>query len=75
MNAQRVPKGIQMGESKRDRTGSLEASWSALASCRPLGTLWEASWTPLGGLRALKIKVGIGSWPAQGHQGDWFPIV
>ena len=65
---------------------ALEASWRSLGGLlEPLKRLGRRrgsfqgrmgrSWTPLGGLRALKSKVGIGSWPAQGHQGDWFPIV
>ena len=65
---------------------ALEASWRSLGGLlEPLKKLGRRrggflgrmgrSWTPLGGLRALTSKVGIGSWAAQEHQGDWFRIV
>ena len=55
--------------------GALEEAWSAKGRLPgAYGALLDASWTPLGRLRELKHIVGIGSWPAQGHQGDWFRI-
>ena len=64
---------------------ALEATWRALGGLleplkrlgRPRGGFqgrMGRSWTPLGCLRDPKNIVGIGSWPAQGHQGEWFHI-
>ena len=51
--------------------GAFEEAWSAKGRLPgAYGALQDASWRPSG----PKSKVGIGSWPAQGHQGDWFRI-
>ena len=55
--------------------GALEEAWSAKERLPGMyGALLDASWVALGGFRGPKNIVGIGSWPAQGHQGDWSRI-
>ena len=51
--------------------GALEEAWSAKGRLpEAYGALLGAFWRPSG----PKKQIEIGSWPAQGHQGDWFRI-
>ena len=59
------PNGANMG-AKWVPNGSLEASWSLLASSRPPGAVLEASWGGLGGLLGTLGAVLEASWTLLG---------
>ena len=58
------PNGSQM-EAKWVQNGFLEASWSVVASWRPLEALLDAFWCGLGGLEGRNKVLLNGSWPLQ----------
>ena len=66
-----MPKLLQNG-SKIDPGASWRTLGAVLAASRSIGSLLERSWSALEGSWSRKNKVGIGSWPAQGHLGDRF---